>query len=333
MTTIKEVAKRTGVSISTVSRALANKLHVKDSTRQRILAAVSELGYRPNFMAKGLKAGKTMTFAVVVPDIINPFYPKLVKSIEHHAARLGYSIILFDANEDKKRELRIFETILSHAVDGVLLSSASDDVSHISLLRRENIPVVIVSRDFAADACRITNDNEHGAFVMVNHLIKRGHTCISCLLGSKRLQRYRQRYLGCRRAFRQAQLDDFESWCVTELHSVEDAYAATQKMLARPDPPTAFFIYIDIAAMGVYNAIYNSGLRIPDDISVVGFDNISMSQHMFPPLTTYENPADSIASAAIGSLIDQIRTPRHPHHDKIIVPGKLIERQSVRSIL
>ncbi len=330
MATIKEVAKRTGVSASTVSRALANKLYVRDATRQRILAAVEELGYRPNFMAKGLKAGTTMTFALVIPDITNPFYPKLVKSIERYAATRGYSIILFDANEDKLREIRHFESILSHAVDGVILSSASDDVSHIAVLRRAGIPVVIVNRDFDVDAHRVTNDNEDGSYAMVKYLIDHGHRRIGCLLGSGELQRYRQRYMGCKRAFEDCGLEGFERYVVAGLESAEDAYEATRRLLAMAEAPTAIFSYIDIVAMGVYSAIYDSGLRIPDDVSVVGFDNIGLSQHMFPPLTTYEHPADGIARAAIDSLIDQIKSPHRPPPLLTVVKGGIVVRKSVR---
>lgn len=283
-------------------------------------------------MAKGLKAGTNMTFALVVPYITNPFYPKLVKSVEWHAALRGYSIILFDADENREREIRHFETIVSHAADGVLLSSASDDVAHISVLRSAGIPEVIVSRDFDAGVHRVANDDERGAHAMVCHLPKRGDRRIACLLGNVSLQRYRKRCDGCRRAFAENGVEGFDDYLVTGLDTAEETYAATRRLLAGPKAPTGIFVYIDMLALGVYCAVYDSGLRIPDDVSAVGFDSIPMAQHMFPPLTTYERPTGGIARAAVDSLIEQIENPRRAIPPKTVVDGGLVARKSVRVV-
>ena len=329
MATIREVAKLTGVSVSTVSRALANRHYVKEETRERILQAVRELDYRPNLMARGLKEGCTKTLALVLPDITNPFYPKLVKSVEKYADANGYSIILFDSNEDKKRELHHIETLLSHAVDGVLFISSSDDTAQLNALRDAGLPMVIVNRDFECDYLRISNDNYDGAYAMIDYLIKNGHRRIACLLGSMKLQRYRQRCEGCRQAMADNGIENFDKLFFHDVTTTEKAYAMTKSALAMRERPTAFFAFIDMIAMGVYSAVNDSGFRIPDDISVVGFDNIHMSQHMVPPLTTYEHPVDEIAKTAIESLIRQMKTPGEKLAGMEIIKGSLIVRKSV----
>ncbi len=334
MATIKEVAKLAGVSISTVSRTLSKKVFVEEATRERVLKAVKQLAYKPNFMAKGLKEGYSKTLALVLPDIMNPFFPAMVKHIERHAADKGYSIILYDSGGDPRQEKKYMEAFKSHFVDGVIYTSASDDMTLARMLADNQMPVVVMNRESGSDIPCVVSNNREGARAVINHLVANGHRKIACLaVPMEQQKRYRERYEGCLEAFRAHGIDEYRRYLAKNVNTIEDACAATRRLLERSDPPTAIFVFQDMLALGVYSGVHDCGLRIPDDVSVAGFDNIYLSQHLTPPLTTHEQPVDKMAEIAVAGLIGQIEKSGKPGPALVEVKGSLVIRKSVRSVL
>ena len=331
MSTIRDVARLAGVSASTVSRALSDKVRVEAATRERVLSAVSRLGYRPNFLARGLKDGFSRTLALMLPDITNPFFPKLVQSVEKRAVRHGYSLILCDSGGDGRRELRHLEAIRKHRVDGVLYISVSDrdSLERVRLLREDGIPAVLVNRDFDAGVDCVTNDNRQGARRVIRRLIRMGHRKISCLAFPLESQHYAQRLEGCRQAFAEAGIGDCEKYLVHGIRGMDDAWRAVLRLLSRRDRPTAFFAFVDFIALGVYGAVGQAGLRVPEDVSVAGFDDIPMSRHLLPPLSTYLHPVERIAEAAVDRLVGRIRGEGPFGPRRLEIKGRLVMRGSV----
>ncbi len=329
MATIKEVAKLAGVSTSTVSRTLSQKIPVDEETRARVLEAVRSLGYRPNRLAKGLKEGGSKTLALIVPNIVNPFFPKLVQCVQKNALERGYSLILCDSAGDERQELSHLESMKSHYVDGVLFSGVFGG-ERARLLREQGVPVVVVNRESQEGIPCVTNDNRLGAYTMINYLINKGHRRIACLIAPLGSQHYRQRFEGCLDAFREHGLIEYEEFLVHNIASVEESHACTRELLDRRVRPTAIFVFTDFVAIGVYSGIVESGLSIPGDISVAGFDDILFSQYLIPPLTTYKHPIETIASRVVSTLIGMIDGTGESEQ-RTEVCGELIERGSVRA--
>lgn len=332
MSTIKDVAKRAGVSTSTVSRALSNRIFVEEETRQKVLRAVEELGYRPNILAKGLKEGRTYTIAFLIPDINSLFYPEVMKSIEKYAAEKGYSTILCNNNEDIEQERHAMEMLASRGVDGILCMSVEDDISHwIKFQQEQHIPVVLVNRHFSENISCISIDNEYGGYLVTKHLLEKGHTKIAGMFGDFGRQRFRDRYFGCKRAMKEFGMTDYKKYFIYDVDNVEDAYRRTIELLERPDRPTAFFASMDMLAIGAYQALYEKGIQIPEEISVAGFDNIYMTRYMMPPLTTYAAPIDALAQKSVECLLELMNDGTKVFKETL--PGVLLERSSIRPIL
>lgn len=330
--TITDVARLAGVSTSTVSRALSNKVFVEDETKTKVLNAVKELNYKPNFFAKGLKEGNTNAIGLLLPDLENLYYPKITKSLEKYAMEKGYHIILCNTNESKSREITDLEMLKNRHVDGIIVIPSSDDIDHILNLKEDNIPFIFVNRYFPDDVNCINNDNRYGAYSMIKYLIENGHKRISCVLRSFSLQIYKERYEGCIEAFKEFGIKDYEKYMIYDVTSINDVYERTKEILSKPNRPTAFFSSTDMLSIGIYSGISDSNLKIPCDVSVVGYDNIYISQHMIPPLTTFAVPVDEIAKVTIQNLLKQIKQKKPIRSQKKVLKGSIVIRKSVKSL-
>lgn len=317
------------MSASTVSRTLSNRIFVEEETRKRVMQAVEELHYQPSVMARALKQGRTYSLAFLVPDINSLFYPEIMRALEKYAAEHGYTILLCNTNELLEKEKKDAELVCGRGVDGILCMSVSDDVSHLSTLQEvHGTPVVLVNRHATSTLSSVTIDNEHGGYLMTKYLIEKGHRKIACILGNFDHERFRSRYNGCKRAFEEAGIADFKRYCCYDIGTIDEAFQKTQELLARPDRPTAFFATMDVLTIGIYRGIMESGLGIPGDISVVGFDDIFITKYMMPPLTTYHASIDQLARQAIQLLLERIECP-DKETDEIVIQGKLKLRKSV----
>lgn len=333
MSNIKDVAKLAGVSISTVSRTLSGKIFVEESTKQKVLAAVNELHYKPNIMAQGLREGKTHTLAFLVPDINSFFYPAIMNSVEKYASLQGYSLMLCNNNKSIRQEKQNLGMLLQRQVDGILCMSVEDKVEHLVKAQAESdIPIVLINRFSEQPISSIMADNYYGGYLMAKYLLDHGHRRIGCMFESFTQERYRARYAACQQALNEYGIKDNEKFFSGNIGSIEAAHDQTIKWLKRKDRPTAILTAIDTLALGIYSGIRESGLTIPDDVSVIGFENIFITKYMSPPLTTHNFPTDLLAQEAINCLLGQINGGWKDHIQKKIFQGSLVIRNSVKKI-
>lgn len=330
MVTMKMVAKRAGVSPSTVSRALSGKTPVDEKTRRRIMKAVKELDYYPNTLAKGLKEGKTDTIALIVPNIQYQIFPLIAKGVEDVARKNGYTLILCNTDEDPEVEKDYISKLRTRWVDGLIFATAVPKHTHILELKKSGFPVVLALRtlDDLVDAVAI--DNFKAACEAVQYLIKTGHSNIAIINGSLETSLYRHRYEGYKAALAHEGIE-FKEELVIQGDSLDRGlYDIVYKRLESGIEFDAVFATSDPKAIIAMMAIKNFGLKIPEDIAVMGFDNMEMSMYVDPPLTTISQPLYDVGVKAAEKLIAIIK--REEEQDPVIdlLPTKLIIRKSTK---
>ena len=330
MATIKDVAKLAGVSICTVSRALANKENITDKTKEKVFTAVKKLDYKPNHSARSLKMGSTDTLGLIVPDITNPYYPKMAKSIEEYGEKQGYMILLCNSNEDLNKEKRLVEMLEKRNVDGVIVLPCSRNIEHFKGLDNAGIPYVFLNRSFPNVSNCVPGDNFYGAYVMTKYVIEKGHRNICAAYLDFENQIYQERYAGTMAALREYGLEQCAGNFLFDVTDIQDSYKRIRTLLESDCKPTALIAANDMLCFGAYSAANDCGLRIPEDFSVTGYDDISMAPLMMPPLTSFRQPEEDMAKGGVDYLMECIvgGTPAPPAK----LRGEIIIRQSVCSL-
>lgn len=331
MSTIKDVAALAGVSPSTVSRTLSNRVFVEEATRQKVLKAVEELNYQPSLVAKGLREGRTYTLAFLVPDIDSLFYPIIMKRIEYYASMKGYNVILCNNNNSIEQEKSNLEMLGARGIDGILCMTVSDDFTHIvNFYQKSHVPVILVNRFLGHTLSSVGIDNEYGGYLAVKYLLEHGHRKIAGVFGGYEQSRSRERCQGCKRALEEYGITDYKKYFIYDVDTIEEAYDRVRDLMDRKEPPTAIFTGMDILAIGAYRALNEKGLSIPNDVSVISFDNIFMARFISPPLTTYDAAVDDVAKTCIERLMSQIEGDKAVYND--VFHGKIVERESVKTL-
>lgn len=330
MSNIKEVAKAAGVSPSTVSRVLSGNIPVAPATREKVLKAVRELNYQPNALAQGLKGGRIKTIGLIIPNVRNLVFPAAIRGIEDTANQHGYTVVLCNTDEDSGKEKFYIEALKRRLVDGFIFSTARPGDDHIGELRQAGFPVVSLIRHTECGVDAVVLDNFKAAYEATGYLIGRGHKTIAFINGASELPLYRQRYAGYCQAMADAALAVDENLVVHDVDGWEDGYHAMMAILAAGHRPDAVFAASDPKAIGVIRAIKDFGLAIPDDISVMGFDNIDIAPLIDPPLTTMAQPFYEMGARACKRLIKIIEAPKKPRPRTEVLPAELIVRRSVR---
>jgi len=333
MTTIKDVARMAGVSVSTVSRALNGQALVDEKTRERVQMCARELGYRPNVIAKGLKEGKTKTIAFLIPNIENLIYPSLAIAVETEARKHGYFVVFCNTQDDQAREREYVENLKNRFVDGFLFSTAlaGEESRTILELRRQGYPTVCLMRAPGDGKDSFVSDNKEGARRGTSFLIENGFTNIATITGRPSLQLYRLRLEGYRQAMAEhgLQVEENMVWSGVE-NGAEVGYACTLEKLRSGCVPQAIFAQSDPLAFGAMRAIQAAGLRVPEDISVLGYDDVSFAASYSPALTTVEQPLHRMGQEATRRLIAVIEGQAAPNQPVFQFPPRVIVRDSVR---
>lgn len=307
MSTILDVARRAKVSIATVSRVMNNSPHkVNQSTRERILEAIRELDYRPNALAKGLLMKKTMTIGIIIPDISNTYYAEIVRGIQDVADQSGYAVMLQNTDRKQERIINYIYLLREKLADGIIFSGGIiHGYETLSTLKELRERVVVIGRhevDFPA----VRVDNIGGATEATQHLIDLGHKRIGFIGGPERSTTAIDRLTGCKSALAQNSYPIDGSLIKRGNLTPQSGYLAAKELLEQSGKITAIFAANDQMAFGAINAAKELGLNVPDDLSVVGFDNIPLSSYFEPPLTTVEIPVYDVGVAAMRMLIDVI---------------------------
>ncbi len=328
--TIEDVAREAGVSRQTVSRAINNKREIHPETRRRVLEVVRELGYRPNSIARGLKTDRTLTIGLVVPDIANPFFAEVVRGASEVAHADDYGILLCNTDENPLREWSVLRMLESYRVDGLMLISSRLADRRLQEAMERWRPMVLVNREPAEllpNIGSVVVDDAEAAQRAVQHLISRGHRRIAFLGGSSRSRSGLERRRGYRQALIEAGLPAPARWCRPCAPTVDGGRTAAKALLSQAPEITAVLTYNDLVALGVVQACQSLGRHIPQDLALVGWDDIVYAPYFSPPLTTMRMPKYQIGEQAMRLLLELIRDPQHP--PKVVrLDAKLIVRGS-----
>ncbi len=284
---MRHVAERAGVSVTTVSHVINETRPVSEELRQRVLAAMDELGYQPNRLARSLRRGKTHTFGMIIPDNANPFFAEMARGVEDTSFGQGYSVILCNSDGDLDKELLYTNMLAEKRVDGILFVAAGLSTERILDLQARQMPLVLVDRDLPNAAVdSVLTDNAQGGWLATRHLIELGHRRIGCIIGPSDITPSAERITGYRRALHESDIPVDEALIVKGDFQYASGYRAASQLLAMDAPPTAIFACNDLMAVGAISAALKAGSQVPADLSVVGFDDVRLASFANPPLTT-----------------------------------------------
>jgi LacI family transcriptional regulator len=306
MTTMHDVARRAGVSIATVSRVVNGTHFVSNSVRERVMRAIDELGYSPNALARSLRKGRTNTLGLVLPDSANPFFAEIGRSVELSAYSLGYNVILCNTHGDVEKERHYIQLLTEKQVDGVILDTAERHLEYLVAHVLQNLPLVMIDRDFRGnDFDIVLSDNVQGAKLATQHLVSSGHERIACITGPPDLLSSIDRLDGYRQILEAStRVDDSLIKCGD--FRPDSGRQAFFELMKLPCPPTAVFACNDMMAIGALRAAAEMDMRVPEDISVVGFDDIELCRYTTPTLTSVSQSKEQIGEIAVRRLLEII---------------------------
>jgi len=312
MASMNEVAKKAGVSVATVSRVLNNSTSVNDATRAKIAKAIKELNYQPNRVAKRLRS-KSLSgnlIGVLIPDIQNPFYVDVLRGIEDVASSKNYALIMCNFGQDKEKERMYLEILQSESIDGLIAAPASEDDPQLKKMLSNGLPVVCVDRGLKeANVDVVLVDNVDGAYKAVDHLAKSGYRRIAYISGMPTIPSSRLREKGYREALADNGIPFNQELVRYGDSKHESGIRLCEELLNLSSPPDALFTGNNLITLGALETIHRKKLRIPEDIAIVGFDDMYWSNSLNPPLTAVRQPAYEIGKRAAELLIQRIDDP------------------------
>lgn len=328
--TIKDVALKSGVSITTVSHVINKTRFVSKELCERVYAAMEELNYHPNTLARSLRMGETKTIGLIIPNNSNPFFAGLARLIEDVGFENGYSVILCNSDDIREKEFAYINMLIAKQTDGVIFIAAGSDPEHLLELTKRKIPVVVIDRDISHAAVDVVLvDNVKAGFEAINYLIELGHKRIACITGPSKLTPSMGRVKGYLKALKRAGIKIKEEYIVAGDFRSPSGEAAMWQLLQVPDPPTAIFACNDLMALGALRALRKANLSVPQDISIIGFDNIELAEEISPPLTTIAQPISELATSSVELLISRMQgNSMHPETQRRVLSAWLVKRDS-----
>jgi LacI family transcriptional regulator len=326
--TIRDVAARAGVSPTTVSHVINATRPVSLGVQARVEAAMAELGFQPNALARSLRRKRTHTVGLIVPDSANPFFAEIGRGIEDTSFANGYSVMLCNSDGDPGRELLYMDLLAQKQVDGILLVPTGNQVQLAATLRTRNLPVVVIDRDVPGDPLdRAHIDNVAGGYLATRHLLDLGHRIIGYIGGPPHLSPAPDRSAGYRHALEEAGILVDPQLVAGGNFRDEGGYDGAAALLALPLRPTAIFAGNDLMAIGALAAACERGVQVPEELSVVGFDDIHLARYLNPPLTTVAQPKYELGVIAAELLIARLAQPDLPPARRLL-QAQLVIRQS-----
>jgi LacI family transcriptional regulator len=332
--TIRDVARKAGVSPMTVSRVINDSARVSPDARARVEQAIAELGYVPSRLARGLSAQRTGTLALIVPDVANPFFTLIVRGSEDVARRAGYRVILCDTRADLEIEREVIEEMIAHRVEGILIAPVSDrSLVHLRRLAKFAVPYVLVDRTVrGVEADAVLGDSAAGAQQLIEHLISLGHRRIGMIIESDDVSTARERRQGYRAALEASGLHVDPAIIVEATVDPSGGLDGMRRLLQMSDRPTAVFTVNSLVALGAIEAVRAAGLEVPDDVALVCFDDIEYASRLYPFLTVMEQPAETFGTLGTQLLLERIEN-RGPQRARVVVlPGEFVVRKSCGAV-
>ncbi len=306
---IQEVALRAKVSSATVSRVLANKPHVREELKERVLRVVQDLGYEPNRVARSLRVSRSSVIGLIISDVRNSFFQQLARAVEDMAYQNGYAVFLCNSDEDPEKESLYVSVLRAERVAGVIMSPTRETTNACKNLLVAGIPAIAVDRSVLGTTLdSVITDNSDAAYKLVSHLIKQGHKRIGAVFSDLGITTGRERFEGYKRALRETGLPLDETLVRTGLPMDEDGYRLTKSLLELPKRPTALFTGSKLLTYGALHAIYDLGLAIPNDIALASFDKLDWMPFL-PTMSYAEQPAYELGKMATELLFKRLETP------------------------
>jgi LacI family transcriptional regulator len=330
--TLHELAKAAGVSVSTVSRALNETTHpVNEETRERIIALANQLGYRPNMVARGLKTDKSYTIGIIVDNIVSPFTPQIIRGIQDHLKAHNYFSVIINTDWDPEIETEAIDQLISRSIDGIIFVESWLRGANPTL-ELANKPYVFVHRLFGQDLGNsVQVDELYGAQLVVEHLVGLGHRRIAFINGPLEWDASINRLCGYRQTLEKLGIQPDPAYVEEGTWELQSGYPAAKKFLALPEPPTAIYAANDLMALGAIYAIQEQGLRVPEDIAIVGYDDREIACLSRPTITTVTLPVYEMGQTSAHLLLDQL-SKGNQVDEPVRIRGKLIVRESCGAV-
>lgn len=332
---LKEIAEIAGVSVSTVSRVLNGKTYVNEETRKKVLNIIGRENYHPNAIAQSLKNGASNTLCLMIPSIQNVIFAPITRGVEDVARENGYTVILCNTDENEETEALSIEKMRSRWVDGFIIASSYGNKKEIYSLAEDHIPIVLVNRFSESDIGKlsiISIDNYKAGYDATKYLAGQGFRRIAIAVGKQMHKFYRDRLEGYQAALKDSGLPYDERLIMQEMNSNDDFYAMTQALMNTVERPDVFFATSDPKAIVIMHALHDMGYKIPQDVAVLGFDNVELSSIIEPALSTVSQPLYEIGAVAARNIIYQIRqrnmSGKLPEPEHKILAHELIIRKS-----
>ncbi|HET7577901.1 MAG TPA: catabolite control protein A [Bacillales bacterium] len=329
--TIYDVASEAGVSMATVSRVVNGNPNVKPSTRKKVLDAIERLGYRPNAVARGLASKKTTTVGVIIPDISNVFFSELARGIEDVATMYKYNIILCDSDQNKEKELHLFNTLLEKQVDGIVFMGGRISDEHVEEFKKSPVPVVLAATvDEQGETPSVNIDYKQAAYDAVQFLVEKGHQQIAMVSGPlvDPINGH-YKFEGYREALGEADLPFEDRFVTVGDYTYDSGVEAVEAFLKQEEKPTAVFVGSDEMAVGVIHGAQDAGYRVPEDLEVISFNNTRLALMVRPTLTTVVQPMYDIGAVAMRLLTKYMNHEEVEDH-AVVLPHRIEIRHSTK---
>lgn len=328
MASIKDVAQRARVSTTTVSHVVNRTRFVSDPVRHEVEAAIRELNYVPSAVARSLKSNSTKTIGMLIPNCSNPYFAEIVRSVEDHCFGAGYTLILCNTDDEPHRQSAYLQALTEKRIDGMIIISTGEGKDFQRMLHGLPIPMVLLDREIDEVNCDLVETAHlQGGLMATEHLIGLGHRRIACLSGPANLNSSAQRIEGWRSALAKAGLAASPELLWHSDFTSQGGFNTMQAILASPLAPTAVFVCNDLMSIGALSAAHQAGIQIPQQMSLIGFDDIELAQFASPALTTIAQPKQRIGIAAVDMLLERIQGGRIQARQLILLP-ELIVRNS-----
>jgi LacI family transcriptional regulator len=320
----REIAKLAGVSSATVSRVINSEPGVAPKTAEQVSKIISQYGYVQNVIARNLKMAKTKTIGFLIPNILNPFFPAVLSGIETVSVKYEYNMIVQNTNNSTLREEASVETLLKHRVDGLLAVLVNHSGTQLSKFQSMGIPVVLIDRlTIAAEYDSVTVDNIGGVTQGIEYLARLGHTKIAVIHGTQTTSPGEERLRGYFNVMRDIGLEVVKEYVVDGNFSEEGGYLSAQQLMQLSDPPTAIFALNNFSTMGAYKALADARIKIPQEVSLLGFDDFSLAGYLAPPITVINRPMFKMGHIATEMLFERLLGEPDRPAQKVVLPTAL----------
>ena len=328
---IRDVAARAGVSVTTHTHTLNGTRFVSEQAKAKVHEAAHALGYVPSEIARGLKHNTTRTLGMLVPNNSNPYFAEIIRGVEHHSYATGYSLLLCNSNDDPQQQADHLRVLAERRVDGIVLVASGHDDAVVAVCKDLRLPLVLVDREIDAIAIDLIEvDHVAGGELATAHLLAMGHERVACIVGPSDLRPSHQREAGWRRALAKAGIEPRADEIVRGDFGPESGAAAMRRLLQSPRRPTAVFVCNDMMAIGALHAAHEAGISVPDQLSIVGFDDIELAAYTSPPLTTVAQPKEAIGTGAAGLLLERLREGRVEPRRTVLQPALHLRSSTAR---